>query len=260
MLVQNPFEIRSETRSTVTAEQNLPPGLDLLWGLRERGRTGPKPGLSLDRIVDTAITIADAEGLKAVSMARVAKELGFTTMSLYRYVDSKDELLQLMWNASASGVAEIDGDDWRSKLRNWALEQRRMVERRRWILEMPLVTPPAGPNSLAFVEQAVAALDGTGLSYAEQFGIVGLISSYALGEARMSYEASAAAERGERAFDYPAILRTVVDAERFPTLYRAAWSGEIDDPTGSGEEDGFLFGLECILDGAAARIEAAAKR
>ena len=97
----------------------LPPGLDLLWGRRERKRHGPKPGLSLEGIVGAAIGVADAEGLGAVSMARVAKELGFTTMSLYRYLTSKEELLQLMWNASAQGAEGLvlDGEGWRPKLR-----------------------------------------------------------------------------------------------------------------------------------------------
>jgi len=85
----------------------LPPGLDLLWGRREAGQRGPKRGLSVDAIVEAAIEVGDAEGLGAVSMSRVAKELGFTTMSLYRYVTSKDELLQLMWNASAQSTEEL---------------------------------------------------------------------------------------------------------------------------------------------------------
>src|SRR5580704_15308627 len=94
----------------------LPPGLDLLWGRRGGGTRGPKPGLSIDAIVETAVAIADAEGLDAVSMARVANELGFTTMSLYRHVTSKDELLQLMWNASAQGAEELEleGRGWRA--------------------------------------------------------------------------------------------------------------------------------------------------
>lgn len=241
------------------SETPLPPGLDLLWGRRERGRKGPKPGLSLDAIVDAAIAVADAEGLKSVSMARVAKELGFTTMSLYRYVDSKDELLQLMWNASASGAPEIEGDDWRSKLRCWAIEQRRLLARRRWVLEMPLVTPPAGPHSLAWLEQAMAAFEGTPLSDGERLGVVGLVSSYSLGEARMSYDARAAEEQGEQAFDYGAVLRAVTDEPTYPSLYRAAHSGEIDDSEGAGEEEAFLFGLDLILDGIAARIEARAE-
>src|SRR5262249_57158244 len=112
----------------------LPPGLDLLWGRRSKGRTGPRPELSIDAIVQAAVAIADAEGLDAVSMARVARSLGFTAMSLYRHIDGKDELLQLMWNASAQGAEqlELEGEDWRERLRRWALVQRDMIDRHPW--------------------------------------------------------------------------------------------------------------------------------
>jgi tetracycline repressor-like protein len=118
----------------------LPPGLDLLWGRRGGGTRGPKPGLSVDAIVETAVAIADAEGLDAVSMARVAKELGFTTMSLYRHVSIKDELLQLMWNASAQGAEGLvlEGEGWRHRLRMWAIVQREMLDRHPWITQMPM--------------------------------------------------------------------------------------------------------------------------
>ena len=238
-------------------ETVLPPGLDLLWGKRERGRKGPKPGLTLDAIVEQAIAIADAEGLSAVSMARVAKDLGFTTMSLYRYVDNKEELLQLMWNASSSGAPAIEGDDWRTKLRSWAVGQWQMLENRRWVLELPIVTPPAGPHALAWVEQAMSALDGTGLSDAESMGVIGLLSSYTLGEGRMAHDAAVAAERGGQRYDYAATLRAVVDEHAYPSIHRAAWSGAIDDPDGNGDVESYLYGLEVILDGIAARIAAA---
>jgi len=112
-------------------QRPLPPGLDLLWGRRGGGRRGPRRGLSVDDIVDAAVRLADAEGLDGVSMARVADELGFTTMSLYRYVASKDELLQLMWNASARDAEDLmlRGDDWRSRLRSWTLMQREVIDR-----------------------------------------------------------------------------------------------------------------------------------
>ena len=76
-------------------------GTPRAWTARAQAR------LSIDAIVAAAVRLADAEGLEAVSMARVAKELGFTTMSLYRYVTNKDELLQLMWNASAQGAEDL---------------------------------------------------------------------------------------------------------------------------------------------------------
>src|SRR5260370_20248427 len=78
----------------------LPPVLELLWGRRQPGRRGPKPELTVGAIVEAAMRIADADGLDAVSMARVAQELGFTTMSLYRHVTGKDELPHSMWNGT----------------------------------------------------------------------------------------------------------------------------------------------------------------
>jgi AcrR family transcriptional regulator len=242
----------------------LPPGLDLLWGRRERGKRGPKPGLSIDAIVAQAIEVADAEGLGAVSMARVAKELGFTTMSLYRYVASKEELLQLMWNASAQGAEglELEGEGWRERLRGWALIQREMIDRHAWITEMPMATPPLAPNSLTFVERGLEALDDTGLADADKLRVIGLISSYTLSESRMAHEAAraaAAAPDDAPRWSFEALLGELVDAESYPRLTRIAGaapaSATAADPTVSPEAEEFRFGLETILDGVESLIE-----
>jgi AcrR family transcriptional regulator len=180
----------------------LPPGLELLWGRRDRGRRGPKPGLTVDAIVETAIRLADSEGLAAVSMARLAKELGFTTMSLYRYISSKDEILQLMWNASAQGAEDfaLEGDNWRQKIRAWALVQREMLDRHPWITQMPMAAPPLAPNSMTFVERGLEALDKAHIAEKDKLRVIGLISSYTLSEARMAHDAAqAAALRGTHA-------------------------------------------------------------
>ncbi|WP_024792894.1 TetR/AcrR family transcriptional regulator C-terminal domain-containing protein [Tomitella biformata] len=234
----------------------LPPGLDLLWGRRERGRQGRKADLSLDAIIAAAIAVADAEGLAAVSMARVAKDLGFSTMSLYRHVQNKDELLQLMWNASAIDAPVITGDDWRARLRSWAVGQWNMLKVRRWVLEMPMIAPPAGPNSLAWVEQAMQALADTPLSEAEKLGCVGLLSSFTLGEARMSHEETKAAGTA-KPMDYGAVLRAVADERGYPALHHAAWSGELEGAGDTDPDAGFQFGLERILDGVEALVRRA---
>jgi AcrR family transcriptional regulator len=236
----------------------LPPGLDLLWGRRQRGNRGPKPALSIDEIVESAIQIADTDGLRAVSMARVAAELGFTTMSLYRYVANKDELLQLMWNASAQGAESLvlTGRGWRAKLRAWALVQREMIDRHPWITEMPMATPPLAPNSLAFVERGLEALDGADLADAHKLRILGLISSYTLSEARMANDAARAAASGEPPpTSYERLLRQLVDEKTYPRLHRIAWADEVDDnAAGFDEHEEFVFGLDRILDGVAALI------
>ncbi|WMT39475.1 TetR/AcrR family transcriptional regulator [Paenibacillus sp. D2_2] len=79
---------------------SLPLGVALSWGLVEPPKRGPKREMSIEKIVKAAITIADEEGLSAVSMNRIATTLGFTTMSLYRYVPGKDDLLLLMMDAA----------------------------------------------------------------------------------------------------------------------------------------------------------------
>jgi AcrR family transcriptional regulator len=247
----------------------LPPGLDLLWGRRGRGQRGPKPGLSVDAIVGAAIRLADAEGLDAVSMAHVAEQLGFTTMSLYRHVTSKDELLQLMWNGSAQGAEDIvlTGDDWRSRLRKWAMIQREMIDRHPWITQMPMAAPPMAPNSLAFVERGLEAMDGTGLADADKLRVIGLLSSYTLSEARMAHDAARAAEAAAAGADaghpvpvwtYEALLRELADEQAYPRLHRLAWSESIgDNPAGFDEQEEFRFGLDRILDGVEVLIRTA---
>lgn len=92
--------------------------LELLWGTGERPSRGPKPGLTLDRIVTAAVEIADAEGLAAVSMRRLSTELGAGTMTLYRYVPGKAELLDLMLDrvgGQPPATKEPEGD-WRAAI------------------------------------------------------------------------------------------------------------------------------------------------
>jgi AcrR family transcriptional regulator len=245
----------------------LPAGLDLLWGRRGPGKRGPRPGLSADAIVDAAIRLADAEGLEGVSMARVAAELHFTTMSLYRYVTSKEELLQLMWNGSARGVETLvlEGDGWRDRLRMWAIVQRDMLDRHPWLTQMPMAAPPMAPNSLIFVERGLESMDGTTLADADKLRFIGLISSFTLSEARMANDALRAARDaaaaagdgggGEPAplWTFDALLRELADEATYPRLYRIAWT-----PPGGGppsERDEFLFGLDRILDGIQAYID-----
>ena len=261
----------------------LPPGLDLLWGRRERRRRGPRPGLSADAIAAAAIRLADAEGLDAVTMARVAAELGVTTMALYRYVANKDELLQLMWNASALGAEDrvIEGDGWRTRLRAWAVIQRDMLDLHPWITQMPMAAPPVAPNSLRFVERGLTAMDETGLPDASKLQVIGLLSSYTLSEARMAADAmreakaamAAAGDAGPGQADpgadgaagtddspgppqsYEALLRELVDEQTYPRLYRIAWQPEPENPLSEREQ--FLLGVDTILDGVQALIDRA---
>src|SRR3954454_4391471 len=113
--------------------QGLTPGIASAWGVRSPAAKGPRPGLRLERIVAAAGALADAEGLDAVSMNRVAKELGTGAMSLYRHVASKQELLALMIDAAIGTVPATPADGgWRVRLEHLAWSTVRAMREHPW--------------------------------------------------------------------------------------------------------------------------------
>ncbi|NEE01378.1 TetR/AcrR family transcriptional regulator [Phytoactinopolyspora halotolerans] len=259
--------------------------LELLWGTATPPSRGPKPALSLAKIVDTAVAIADAEGLAAVSMRRVAEELGFTTMSLYRYVPSKEDLLELMQDAAAVPPPDVDldsmPDHWRDAARWWATHNIEMFRRHPWFLDIPLSGPPMGPNQVRWMDRLLGALAGTGLAPGEKMGVLTLLSTWALSAGRLELSLTEGASRtGIEPDDwdpiYGELLAKVVDAEEFPALAEVIQSGIFSGPQsdhddggavssdadghtdgGVGEDlgDDMTFGLEVILDGVEALVE-----
>src|SRR5215212_7242206 len=130
------------------AEPEIPPLLEQLWGLRGPGRRGgPKPALSVERIVSAAMELADAGGLAALSMSRLAEKLGFTTMSLYRYVASKDDLLVLLLDVGLGPPPDTPlPEGWRAGCQEWAWALLAVYRRHMWAVELPISALPAGPN------------------------------------------------------------------------------------------------------------------
>jgi AcrR family transcriptional regulator len=149
----------------------------VLWGPRPQPTRGPKPALSIDRIAQAAIKVADADGLAAVTMQRIASELGFTKMALYRYVPGKAELIALMVDTAGDPPPVLDGetDDWRAQLGHWARRLLELLQRHPWLLEATVGPRIMGPNELGWLEQAVAALDGTGLHGSERMDAIVVI-------------------------------------------------------------------------------------
>lgn len=142
---------------------------ELLWGTGQPGKRGPKPRLSLDKIARAAIAIADADGLAAVSMQRVAADLGYTPMSLYTYVPNKELLLEAMLDVVAgSRLPEPrEFDDWRTEMHAYVADMWKMFERHPWVLHVQVVGPPTGPGQLGWFERLLSILDKTGLSLPE---------------------------------------------------------------------------------------------
>jgi AcrR family transcriptional regulator len=226
----------------------IPPSIELAWGLRDPGARGPKRGLTLARIVEAGIEIARAEGLDALSMARVANELGVGTMSLYRYVAAKDELLTLMVDTALGAPDKPPGVDenWRTGLAWWATAVREAYRLHPWSLKVPITAPPLGPNNVAWLEAALESLASTRLSEQQKLSVVLLVSGFVRNEATLTADIAAAA--GEQVMPgYGAVLAQLIAAGDFPALYRAIGSGALDDDDDLDSE--FAFGLERILDG-----------
>ena len=236
--------------------QDLTPGIAAAWGVKPPPAKGPKPGLSLERIVAAATAIADAEGLEAVSMNRVAKELVTGAMSLYRYVASKEELLALMVDAAIGWVPKTPATgDWRERLEAWAWSTVRAMRAHPWTAHAPVAGPPLAPNAVAWFEDALGALRGSGLTPAEKPSVILLLSGYVQNHVTVMSEvaqAFLAADPDEAMRGYSDTLRALADAERFPGLREILDAGVFDRADPPDEE--FRFGLERILDGIEALI------
>jgi AcrR family transcriptional regulator len=235
------------------SEVRLPPVLETLWNRRAPSSRGPRAELDVDLIVRAAVRVANADGLDAVSMARVAKELGFTTMSLYRHVGSKDELFQLMWNASAF---ELDawvpeGETWRDRLVSWATTQRRVIGENIWVTQLPMSSPPLAPASLRWLELGLGVLEEVEAPDFTKIRLLGLISQHALIDARMLYDERRAREQAAETgveTDFLVLVRELADPADFPLLTRVvSQAAEASAPPDESAE--FLFDLGLIIDG-----------
>jgi AcrR family transcriptional regulator len=247
----------------MTDNSELPASIAAAWGLRERPGKGPRPGLSLDKIVAAAIRVGSADGLAAVSMSRVAAELGAGTMALYRYVSSKSELLDLMVDAAFGSPPPLPDTttDWRGALSHWAWSMLGAMRAAIWAVPMPISGPPVTPNQVAWMEQGLHALHDTGLDEAQKMSVILLVSGYVrtqvMMEAQLTEAMRAAGTSDQQMmFDYNRILGLVTDPERFPELTAVVKSGVMSKADHPDRE--FEFGLDRILDGIATLVDALA--
>lgn len=218
---------------------------ELLWGDRAPGSRGPKPALTLARIAEAALAVADAEGLGAVSMQRVAAQLGFTKMALYRYLPGKNELVALMVEHAIGGPPDLRGLTWRPGLRAWAHALLAAHMRHPWSIEAVLLPRPLGPNELRWTEAAVALLLDTGLDSAERLDTVVLL----IGQVRVIAQ-QASAGTGEDGIVTALTGVLAAHGDRFPALARTLAEGVPVE----GRDAAFDFGLDRILDGLEALI------
>ncbi len=235
----------------------------LLWrdGSAPARSRGPRPGLSVDRIVTAAIELADAEGLAALSMRRVAERLGVGTMSLYTYVPSKAELVDVMFDTACGEAAHIEpAGRWRARLAAVARASWELYRRHPWMLQVVAMSrPPLGPNSIAGYDRDLRAVDGIGLSDLEMDSVVNLVAVFVQGAARTAVEAaSSAADTGQTDEEwwstYGPLLEKVFDARRYPVAARVGAAAGETHQSAYDPEHGFRFGLARLLDGIEALV------
>jgi len=218
--------------------------VELLW---QRGDEPTRSGLNRDRIVRAAIDVADAEGLAGLSMRKVAERLGFTTMSLYRHVPGRDQLVDLMRDAVIEIPPETKPDlGWRPRIeecvrRGWALRVRHP-----WLAEVRGTRHVPGPNAVALYEHMLGIVADTGLSPAEVIATIGLIGRFVDAEALVLVE-TAESERDSGVSEtewWGSRDALYARLDSYPTLTRLWEAGGYDQP-----EDSLEFGLARMLDG-----------
>jgi AcrR family transcriptional regulator len=207
----------------------------LLWRSPTTAGPGGRSALGIDRIVAASVRLADADGLAALSMRRVAGELGVGAMTLYGHVPGRGELLALMLDAVLGELhtdeRSVTTGNWRARLDAVARANRAFFDRHPWAAQVSADRPPMGPNALRKYELELRAVDGLGLSELQMDHLVTLVNGFVRGSVG-----------GAR------VAATVPDGapDRYPTAARVVAA------TTAAREDGersFEFGIERLLDG-----------
>ena len=237
---------------------DLSRSLELLWGTGEPATRGPKAALSLERIVEVAVALADREGLAALSMRRVATELGVGTMSLYRHVPGKGELLDLMLdhvgglNEDPSGWDDIDG--WREVLEKFARGLWKLFHDHPWLIWVNQARPLLGPNGLAAMDLLLDHLEDAPVDDKGKILLIMTIEHYVTGTVRtyllqkQAEEESGISDEEFWAAQYP-MLSAAMDSGDYPNM--AALDMSAFD---IGPEQALEFGLQPLLDGLVAHL------
>lgn len=248
--------------------------LSLLWGLEPvPKKRGPKAALTIERVVTVAIEIADAEGLEALSMRRLAQDCGIATMSIYTYVPARAELIDLMLDAVAreslalaeseaeaagAGGSAASAESWRWGVERVARETWATARRHPWLTQIATTRPVIGPGTTGLYERQLAPLDGIGLTDLEIDTTLALVLSHATATARAANDAALAEQRTGLTIDQwweataPALAG--IPWADYPLASRVGQAA--GEAYGAFEPDhGFAFGLERILDGIATLVD-----
>ncbi|MGW2170910.1 TetR/AcrR family transcriptional regulator [Streptomyces sp. NPDC001705] len=223
----------------------------LVWERPEPPERPVPAPLNREKIVRAAIRLADADGLEAVSLRKVATALGVGPMRLYGYIAGKEELLDLMVDAVYAEIRPV-GDSWREVLRSLAETTRRAAHEHEWLADLLGGRPQLGPHALARGEAVVAALDEVDTDTV--MPVVTSVDAYVIGAVRREIadrraeRATGMDERRWQASLGPYLERTFATG-RFPALATV-----VRDAAHLDADETFRMGLDFLLDGIEARL------
>ncbi|MCP2335464.1 TetR/AcrR family transcriptional regulator C-terminal domain-containing protein [Actinomadura rupiterrae] len=227
-----------------------------LWERLDRPAAAPRQTLTLDRIGETAVRVADAEGLDAITMRRLATELGVAPMAPYRHIANKDELLEVMVDRVFAELTVPDQGSWRETLREHALRTRALIHTHPWLTELPPTVSPLSPHRMAAAERALSALAGLGLDADTMMAVYRSVDFYTHGATNSELAYARFMKRGE--YDSPDAVRNalaprmsyLMNTGRYPTYRRYLHEGARKDDT----DWQFETGLDAVLDGIETRF------
>ncbi len=245
MTKRTPIEKRAEGAS-----------FDLLWKRREKHARGPKPAFRLDEIVKAGVAIADQDGLSALTMGSVARRLSITTMALYRYLPSKDALIDLVADSAMGRPPQPAGASWRRNITAWARANLALMRRHPWLFEIISTRASVGPNWARWLDAGLQSMASLPFSASENMAAFLLVDGNLRAAAQMLVGAKASQEWAN---NFSRMLHMVVDNPCYPTLAAMMAAGRFDEP-GFDLESMIEFGFERLLDGIEALAETRCRR
>src|SRR5262245_60788579 len=243
-----------------TGAQNLAAerldALDLWTRVPPRGR---RPRLNRDELAATAVRIADEQGLDALSMRRLAGELGAGTMSLYYYVRTKTELLMLVVDTimAENHVPEDEmPDDWRDALVTIARVTRATLRRHPWVMDIA-ADAPIGPTSFRHFDQSLQAVSGLDAPLADKLDLVMLVDEYVFGVGFLERQGVDVDQQAQDTLPY---IETLLETGAFPYVQATVDEHGVDASWATfgqvlGDEGRFERNLRRLLAGVAADLE-----
>jgi AcrR family transcriptional regulator len=252
--------------------------LAILWGVQDRRKRGPRPTLTVARIVEAAIAVAEADGdLEGLTKLLVADHLGVGTKSLYTYFPSKAELVDAMLDTAYASLPDLEQEpdpraragrpettpEWRARLRRAADARWALYQRHPWLLQVFTGRPTLGPHAVRAYERELGAVEGIGLDDVEMDAVITLVHTHVEGVARRKHQ-TRLAERSSGMTDEQwwraaePVFATVFDPGVFPLAARVGTAAGEAHGAAHDPDHEYAFGLELLLDGVTSRVSDAA--